>query len=86
MLAVVVKPDTVVRWHRKGFRFYWKWISKRGPERPHLSTEVRALIKQFELEHGWGARKVHVELGQVGFTVSLATVLASQKQRYQPLG
>jgi transposase InsO family protein len=73
-VLVIVKPDTVVRWHRKGFRFYWRWISKRGPGRPRISTEVRALIEQFALENGWGARKIHAELGKLGFTVSLATV------------
>ena len=71
---VMVQPDTVVRWHRKGFRLYWRWISKRGPGRPRISAEVQALIERFALENGWGARKVHAELGKLGFTVSLATV------------
>jgi putative transposase len=73
-VLVIVKPDTVVRWHRNGFRFYWRWISKPGPGRPRISTEVRALIERFALENGWGARKIHAELGKLGFTVSLATV------------
>ena len=76
---VIVKPDTVVRWHRKGFRLYWRWLSKRGPGRPQISKEVRALIRRFALENGWGARKVHAELGKIGITVSLATV-----SRYLP--
>ena len=76
---VIVKPDTVVRWHRKGFRLYWRSISKRGPGRPPISEEVRALIRRFALENGWGARKVHAELEKLGFTVSLATV-----SRYLP--
>ena len=76
---VIVKPDTVVRWHRKGFRLYWRWLSKRGPGRPQISKEVQALIRRFALENGWGARKVHAELGKIGITVSLATV-----SRYLP--
>ena len=78
-VLVIVKPDTVVRWHRKGFHFYWRWISKRGPGRPQVSKEVQALIRRFALENGWGARKVHAELEKLGFTVSLATV-----SRYLP--
>jgi putative transposase len=71
---VIVKPATVVRWHRKGFRLYWRWISKPGPGRPPISLEVRALIKRLALENAWGARKVHAELSKLGFTMSLATV------------
>ncbi len=62
-----------------GFRLYWQSISKRGPGRPRISDEVRALIRRFALENGWGARKVHAELGKLGFAVSLATV-----SRYLP--
>ena len=76
---VIVKPDTVVRWHRTGFKLYWRWISKRGPGRPPISAEVQSLIKVFALDNGWGARKVHAELGRLGFTVSLASV-----SRYMP--
>jgi transposase InsO family protein len=78
-ILVIVKPDTVVRWHRKGFRFYWRWISTRDPGRPRVSKEVQALIRRFALENGWGARKVHAGLEKLGFTVGLATV-----SRYLP--
>ena len=76
---VIVKPDTVLRWHRTGFRLYWRWISKRGPGRPRITEEVRELVRQFALENKWGARKIHAELGKLSFTVSLATV-----SRYMP--
>ncbi len=56
-VLVIVKPDTVVRWHRKGFRLYWRRISKRGPGRPRIPVEVQALINRFALKNGWGARK-----------------------------
>ena len=78
-VLVIVEPDTVVRWHRKGFRLYWRWISKRGPGRPPLTAEIQELIRLFALENKWGARKIHAELGKLGFTVSLATV-----SRYMP--
>ncbi len=76
---VIVKPDTVVRWHRKGFRLYWRTVSKRGPGRPRVSKEVQALIRRFASENGWGVRKVHAELEKLGLAASLATV-----SRYLP--
>ncbi len=76
---VIVKPDTVVRWHREGFRLYWRSVSKRGPGRPRISEEVQALIHRLAGENGWGARKIQAELGKLGFTVGLATI-----SRYLP--
>ena len=46
-ILVIVQPETVVRWHRKGFRLYWRSISKRGPGRPPIPAEVQALIRLF---------------------------------------
>jgi hypothetical protein len=71
---VIVQPDTVVRWHRKGFRLYWRSISKRGPGQPPISAEVQALIRRFANENGWRARKVQAELEKLGISVSLPTV------------
>jgi putative transposase len=76
---VIVKPDTVIRWHRKGIRLYWGTISKRGPGRPPISLEVQALIRRLAGENGWRARKIQSELEKLGYTVSLATV-----SRYLP--
>ncbi len=76
---VIVKPDTVIRWHRKGFRLCWRTISKRGPGRPPMSRQVQALIGRLAIENGWRARKIQAELEKLGFTVSLATV-----SRYLP--
>ena len=78
-VLIVVKPDTVVRWHRKGFRLYGRSISKRGPGRPPISKEVQALIRRLASENDWRARKVQAELEKLGFPVSLATV-----SRYLP--
>jgi transposase InsO family protein len=76
---VIVKPDTVIRWHRKGFRLYWRAISKRGPGRPPIPEQLKALIRRLAGENGWRARKIHGELEKLGFTVGLATV-----SRYLP--
>jgi len=78
-VLVIVQPDTVVRWHRKGFRLYWRFISRPGPGRPPIPVEVQALIRRFANENGWRARKVQAELEKLGFSVSLATV-----SRYLP--
>jgi len=76
---VIVKPSTVIGWHRKGFRIYWRWISRRSPGRPRTSEDLQNLIKRFAIENGWGARKIHAELQKLGFSVSLTTV-----SRYLP--
>ncbi len=78
---VIVKPDTVVRWHRKGFRLHWRSISKRGPGRPPISEEVQTLIRRLASENNWRARKVQAELEKLGFVVSLATVSRYLPQR-----
>ena len=78
-ILVIVQPETVVRWHRKGFRLYWRSISKRGPGRPPIPAEVQALIRRFENENGWRARKVRAELKKLGISIGLATV-----SRYLP--
>jgi hypothetical protein len=72
----IVRPDTVVRWHRAGFRIYWNWLSRRGKRsgRPPLSSEVRALIRRMATENSWGAPRVHGELLCLGFDVSERSV------------
>ena len=76
-----MKPATVVGWHRKGFRLYWRWKSKSGhPGRPKTSTEIRDLIRQMSMANTlWGAPRVHVELLKLGIVVSQGTV-----GRYMP--
>ena len=62
----LVKPDTVVRWHRKGFRLYWTWKSRRkGQGRPAVPSEVRQLIRRMSQANSrWGAPRVHGESAQ----------------------
>jgi putative transposase len=74
---LVVTPDTVVRWHRAGFRLYWKLISKAhyGVGRKRLPKEVRELILRMVVENPtWGAPRIHGELLMLGFDVSERTV------------
>jgi transposase InsO family protein len=72
----IVKPDTVVGWHRAGFRIYWNWLSRRGKRsgRPPLAREVRALIRRMAMENSWGAPRIHGELLSLGFEVSERSV------------
>src|SRR5215813_11560346 len=71
----VVRPETVVGWHRQGFRRYWTWKSRRRPGRPVISTDVRDLIRQMSRANPiWGAPRIHGELLKLGVTVSQATV------------
>jgi putative transposase len=73
---VIVKPDTVVRWHRAGFNFYWNWISRRGARlgRPPVDAEIRDLVRKMATDNGWGAPRVHGELRMLGFEVTERTV------------
>lgn len=74
-VLVIVKPDTVVGWHRTAFRWYWRWRSRRGPGRPRISGELRTLIRHLAQENpGWGAPKIHGELLKLGFEVCERTV------------
>jgi putative transposase len=71
----VVRPETVVRWHRRGFRLYWAWKSRRRSGRPMISTELRDLIRRMSCANPlWGAPRIHGELLKLGLTVSQATV------------
>ncbi len=75
-VVVIVKPETVIAWHRAGFRFYWRWLSRKGRRsgRPPLAGEVRDLIRRMANENGWGAPRIHGELAKLGFNVSERTV------------
>ncbi len=70
---VLVKPATVVQWHRQGFRLFWRWRSRLG--RPSVDREVRDLIRQMNAANPlWGAPRIHGELLKLGIEISQATV------------
>jgi hypothetical protein len=73
---VIVKPETVIGWHRQGFRLFWKWKSCHGkPGHPRTSKEIRELIQRISRENPlWGAPRIHGELLKLGIDVSQATV------------
>jgi putative transposase len=72
---IVVKPETVIGWHRQGFRLYWRWKSRHGEGRPSVSSDVRDLIRKMSLANPrWGAPRIHGELLKLGIQVSQATV------------
>jgi putative transposase len=74
--VVIVKPDTVIRWHRTGFRLFWTWKSRRHRRgRPQVPQEVRVLIRRMSRENPlWGAPRIHGELLKLGIGISQATV------------
>ena len=69
-VLTVVRPETLVRWHRAGFRSYWRWKSRSRGGRPRIEIELRALIRQMSTENQlWGAPRIHGELLKLGFSV-----------------
>jgi len=72
---LIVRPDSLVRWHRAGFRRYWRWKSRLRVGRPPIERELRALIRQMSVENTlWGAPRIHGELLKLGLTVAQSTV------------
>ena len=73
---MIFKPDTLVRWHRKGFRLYWTWKSRpRRGGRPAIDPDVRELIRTMSRNNiGWGAPRIHGELKMLGIQISESTV------------
>ncbi|ACN17461.1 transposase [Desulforapulum autotrophicum HRM2] len=71
---IIVKSDTVICWHRKGFKLFWKFKST-GPGRPQVSREIRDLVRRMATANSnWGAPRIHGELLRLGFEVSERTV------------
>jgi hypothetical protein len=85
MAPVIVKPETVIAWHRRGFRVYWTWKSRRPIGRPTVSADVRALIRTMSQTNPlWGAPRIHGELLKLGLDVCQATVAKYLVRRHQP--
>jgi putative transposase len=82
---ILVKPKTVISWHRKGFRFYWTCKSRHRGGRPRIDPEIRTLIRRMARENPtWGAPRVHGELLMLGFEVGEATVSRYMPRRRKP--
>src|SRR5467141_4677807 len=84
---MIIRPETLVRWHRAGFRRYWRWKSRPLGGRPPIDTELRALIRQMSTENQlWGAPRIHGELPKLGFSVAQSTVAkCTVKRRGSPI-
>ncbi len=72
---MIVKPDTVVGWHRAGFRLYWRWKSRNRTGRPKVEAEIRRLIRQMSGQNAtWGAPRIQSELALLGYDIAESTV------------
>jgi hypothetical protein len=73
--VAIVQPETIMRWHRAGFRLYWRWKSRSRGGRPKVPTEIRRLIREMSLANPlWGAPRIHGELLKLGIEVAHSTV------------
>jgi transposase InsO family protein len=84
-VLMIVRPETLLRWHRAGFRCYWRWKSRRRAGRPQIETELRALIRRMSIENPlWGAPRIHGELLKLGFEVAQSSVAKYMVKRRGP--
>jgi putative transposase len=82
---VIVKPEAVLAWHRRGFRLFWRWKSRTRLGRPGVPPDVRALIRTMsEANPLWGAPRIHGELLKLGINVSQASVAKYLARRRRP--
>src|SRR5260221_13476936 len=74
-VLTIIRPATLVRWHRAGFRCYWRWKSRPLGGRPQIETELRVLIRRMSVENPlWGAPRIHGELLKPGFEIAQSSV------------
>ena len=74
-VAKIVQPETILRWHRSGFKAFWRWKSRNRAGRPKIDRELRDLIRRISGENPlWGAPRIHGELLMLGFEVAQSTV------------
>src|SRR5580693_7152707 len=81
-VVTIIEPETPVRWHRSGFRRYWRWKSRSRGRRPQIDVELRTLIRRMSIENLlWGAPRIHGELLKLGFSVAQSTVATYMVRR-----
>ena len=82
---VIVKPETVIRWHREGFRLYWHQKSRSKPGRPKVAAEIRQLIRRMAQENPtWGVPRIQSELALLGYEIAESTVAKYVKRCSKP--
>ena len=83
--SIVFQPETLLRWHRCGFRLFWRWKSRRRVGRPALAADVRSLVRQIGRENPlWGAPRIHGELLKLGIEIAQSTVAKYMGRRRAP--
>jgi hypothetical protein len=84
-ILTIIRPETLVRWHRPGFRCYWRWKSRPRGGRPQIDTALRILIRRISVENPlWGAPPIHGELLKLGFEVAQSSVAKYMVKRRGP--
>jgi transposase InsO family protein len=84
-VLTIIRPETLVRWHRAGFRCYWRWKSRRLGGRPQIEAELRVLIRRMSVENPlWGAPRIHGELLKLGFEIAQSSVAKYMLKRRRP--
>jgi hypothetical protein len=84
-VLAIIRPETLVRWHRAGFRCCWHWKSRPLGGRPQIETKLRALIRRISVENPlWGAPRIHGELLKLGFEVAQSSVAKYMVKRRGP--
>src|SRR5450631_1323340 len=82
---VIVKPETVIRWHRAGFRLFWRWRSRSRGGRPKVPLEIRQLIRAMSLANPlWGAPRIHGELLKLGIEIGQTSVAKYMARHRRP--
>jgi transposase InsO family protein len=84
-VVTIIRPETLVRWHRAGFRCYWRWKSWSRGGRPQVESDLRGLIRRMSAENPlWGAPRIHGELLKLGFEVAQSSVAKYMVKRRGP--
>ena len=80
----IVRPETLILWHRRGFQAYWRWKSRPGVGRPPIDGRIRDLIRQMSMANSlWGAPRIHGKLLMLGIDVAQSTVAKYMVPRSQ---
>ena len=84
-VLTMIRPETLLRWHRAGFRCYWRWKSRSLGGRPQIATNLRALIRRMSIENPlWGAPRIYGELLKLGFEIAQSSVAKYMVKRRGP--
>jgi len=83
--SIIFRPETLLRWHRTGFRLFWHWKSRRRAGRPALSADIRSIVRRISRENPlWGAPRIHGELLKLGLEIAQSTVAKYMVRRRRP--